>query len=565
MRLFSLKISSIWLSSTLISGLNWFEFSLVFDKKSVLFSRLVLLIRCSIFSFMNYYIDSDGAQNYFFYTVFLFVVSIMFLIYGGSLLSLILGWDGLGVVSYLLVVYYLRSSSSNRGAITFLSNRVGDVFFISCLVFTRSSFSLEVWNNWEFYLVGFLLLMCFITKRAQFPYSSWLPAAMAAPTPVSALVHSSTLVTAGVFLTIRFNLSLGHFLREILFIIGLLTSVYAGVMALRETDLKKVIALSTLRQLGFIFISLGLGLIWLAFFHIITHAIFKASLFFASGILIHNIGSAQDFRTSVGFLGSSPLLRFFGAMTTFRLIGFPFSVGFYRKDLILDLFSGKSFNLILQPLTRCVVFLTMVYIFRFCYLLFWAPNKPQSLIIGEENQSPNVVRINLFLGVLFLGGAFILLNFNNESLVIPSPGWKFSFLLLIFILPSLLLRIILTTNKMDLKRIFFSKIIYLNYFRSQVSQKSTQFVSWIFVNLVDKGWLEYVGAQGIYKSIIYVAKSANWILFWRIWSVFIPIFITSFLIYCLDSLSEKRDFEEVNKGFPSRYYQELNSFFTMKL
>lgn len=120
------------------------DFSLLVDKKSLIFSSLVLLISAAMFSFINYYIDRDGAQNYFFYTVLLFVASILCLIFGGSLLRLILGWDGLGVVSYLLVIHYLSSSSRNRGAITFLSNRIGDVFFICCLVLTSSHFQLEV-------------------------------------------------------------------------------------------------------------------------------------------------------------------------------------------------------------------------------------------------------------------------------------------------------------------------------------------------------------------------------------------------------------------------------------
>lgn len=228
---------------------------------------------------------------------------------------------------------------------------------------------------WDFYLVswvGLTITVAAITKRAQIPFSSWLPAAMAAPTPVSALVHSSTLVTAGVFLIIRFF----PFLREIsgfksgLLFVSVLTLLIAGIGANYENDLKKIIALSTLRQLGVIIIRLGLGMPYLALFHLYTHALFKALLFLCAGMFIHNRSNTQDIR-HIGLLFSqAPLTTTCMNIANLSLCGAPFLSGFYSKDLILELSLSDPTRFLMVLLIFLATGMTAAYSFRlsFCSL-----------------------------------------------------------------------------------------------------------------------------------------------------------------------------------------------------
>jgi NADH-ubiquinone oxidoreductase chain 5 len=206
-------------------------------------------------------------------------------------------------------------------------------------------------------------LLTFATKRAQIPFSSWLPAAIAAPTPVSSLVHSSTLVTAGIFLIIRFHLCLGpRYL--ILYIISLLTLLIAGLVANLEWDIKKIIAFSTLSQLGFMVFSISLGLIFFCFFHLLCHALFKASLFISSGIIIHNSDRGQEFRRISKFSSLTFVVRARVLVRLMCLCGFPFLSGFFSKDYILD---SSRISLILFSCFLFAVFLTTCYSLRFCF------------------------------------------------------------------------------------------------------------------------------------------------------------------------------------------------------
>lgn len=238
------------------------------------------------------------------------------------------------MTSFLLVIYYKNRKSLGRGVITALTNRVGDCFLLVLLAIQFAQLLTS-------YAFSVFLLLIRITKRAQLPFSSWLPAAMAAPTPVSALVHSSTLVTAGIYLLIRFN-SIG---TEWLLLVGTLTMTMAGLSACAEIDLKKIVALSTLSQLGVIVVALSVKLKGLCFYHLTTHAMFKAMLFMRVGIGIHTIYGTQDFRSYTSFRSVSVLPSLSLAVANLSLAGFPYMAGYYRKDAILESFynSGHSF------------------------------------------------------------------------------------------------------------------------------------------------------------------------------------------------------------------------------
>ena len=440
------------------------------------------------------------------------------------MVSLILGWDGLGVVSYLLVIFYFRFSSRNSGAITFLRNRVGDVFFIFSIALLILAPDMSVLGKFPIFLISFAIFICFITKSAQFPYSVWLPAAMAAPTPVSSLVHSSTLVTAGVFLFVRFNGILRDEMFNLLFLLGILTCLYAGLMALTEMDLKKVIALSTLRQLGFMMMSLGLGLIWLGFYHLLTHAIFKARLFFTRGVFIHNLKRGQDYRLSLGFGNKSPGLSSVGAVCTLCLVGFPFSVGFYTKDLILDIFINKLLGKILTLSYITCIFITLLYMARFCYLLFWSEQKPQRYSYNNENYLPNLGAVLLFSLVLIWGGATVIINFNGETRVLVSQGWKLAFILILvtfLVIPHVLSQ----ANKLVRNNKYFGSIIKLPYFSRQLLQGASKPWGDYMYNLGDKGLLEYWGAQGTHKFLTTVNLKLYVLMRFTCWLMFISFVI----------------------------------------
>jgi len=225
--------------------------------------------------------------------------------------------------------------------ITVLTNRVGDVGILLSLVFIVNfgsfSFNEFLLSGEIMWFVGGLIILGAVTKSAQMPFSAWLPAAIAAPTPVSALVHSSTLVTAGVYLIIRLNVFfINGGLSKALFFISVLTIFISGLGANLETDLKKIIALSTLSQLGVIIIILSVGYYSLAFFHLVTHAIFKAILFLCAGTIIHGVGGSQDIRRMGLVFGLSPLVSGLLILARLSLSGFPFLSGFYSKDLILE-------------------------------------------------------------------------------------------------------------------------------------------------------------------------------------------------------------------------------------
>ena len=313
------------------------NFSVASDNWSTLFFSLLSLISSVVFIWSYYYMDSEENYVRFIIIVSLFVRSMVALIFFSRVFGAMIGWDGLGVTSFLLVIYYKNRKSLGSGIITALTNRLGDCFLL--IILGICLYSSQVPEGHYIFLL--FILLTSMTKRAQIPFSSWLPSAIAAPTPVSALVHSSTLVTAGIYLLIRFN----PFRFEWLLPIGSATMLIAGFCACAEIDIKKIVALSTLSQLGVIIVSLSLFQKGFCFFHLITHAIFKALLFICVGVGIHTLYGSQDFRRFSGVRSSLLWPRGLLSVSNLSLLGFPFISGFYRKDLILESFYSINISL----------------------------------------------------------------------------------------------------------------------------------------------------------------------------------------------------------------------------
>ena len=444
----------------------------IIDSMSLYFIRLVRLVSGSVMIFRSSYIMSEKFFSRFIFLVFMFIISIFLLILSPNIISLLLGWDGLGVTSYLLVIFYQRNKSYNAGILTALTNRLGDVGLlvsISLIIYLGSwtYLYINIYNRTYSQILVYLIIISACTKSAQIPFSAWLPAAMAAPTPVSALVHSSTLVTAGVYLLIRINLiiieiNISKFLR----ILGMLTIIIAGITAIVEIDIKKVIALSTLRQLGIIIIILGMGNPVLSFFHLISHAFFKAILFICAGLTIHRIKDYQDIR-KIGFnyininLSVSIII-----IANIRLCGLPFLRGFYSKDIIIEIVIIKGKRFFLFFLLIIGTRLTVIYSCRLNFLISLNFIKIESFYNIRENSNLIIVGIMFLLPLSIIGGLIISWNIIRVNKIIFLPFWIKSFVL-ILIAGSVYFYIYIYNNIQLLNKYiyiwFFSNIWFMPY------------------------------------------------------------------------------------------------------
>lgn len=414
-----------------VGGLE-LEIAWVLDPIRLLFFASVSWIAAAVISFAKSYISGERFYLRFTLLVLRFVASIFILIFRPNLVSILLGWDGLGVTSYLLVIYYQRRRSYNAGLLTALTNRLGDVGILLSIALLASA------GSWNFGLTGLevttlaaqaivvVLTLAAITKRAQIPFAAWLPAAIAAPTPVSALVHSSTLVTAGVYLLIRFNkiLACRPYLVFLLFS-GAITILIAGLRAMFEMDIKKMVALSTLSQLGLIMRSLGIGAPQIAFFHLLSHAYFKALLFICAGNLIHCRNDFQDLRQMGASYRTLPLTTSFINLSNLRLCGFPFIAGFYSKDIFLEIRLIGRYSLIAVFLFFGATLLTAAYSVRFTYLTSVRPSRGLALLWASDEDRV-IIRGNFLLFPLAVGGGRALswALFPTPGLILLPLTWK---------------------------------------------------------------------------------------------------------------------------------------------
>nr|UUC08052.1 NADH dehydrogenase subunit 5 [Parantropora penelope] len=406
-------------------GSLYFSVPLLIDKVSMIFSMTVLLIFISVMFFSVSYMSGDINLKYFIYLVSMFVLSMNLLVFFPHMAVLLLGWDGLGLTSYLLVIYYLNDKSLGAGMITAMTNRIGDALLILVVSwgFLCGHWSFMLSDFKVCFFILFSIFLACMTKSAQIPFSAWLPAAMAAPTPVSALVHSSTLVTAGIYLFIRFYFMFSsfYFFHFLAFFVGVITCLMASLSASFENDLKKVIALSTLSQLGVMMICLGLGQPMVVFFHLITHALFKALLFICAGNIIHSSQDNQDIRLMGGISFSMPVTSVVMNTANLSLCGFPFLAGFYSKDMVVENFFLSGFPFFISLLMMLSVCLTSFYTMRLSFFTLWSPFKGSScLVVGDKSKFIVVSYILLFSGAV-CGGCccnFIVMP-SVELLVLP--------------------------------------------------------------------------------------------------------------------------------------------------
>lgn len=327
-----------------------------FDVYSLMFRVIVRFVSICVFLYSLFYMGGEHKGFYFLLVFFLFAIRIILFVCRHNVFFIMLGWDGLGVTSYLLVSYYSRDSSVICGNITILVNRLGDSGVIIRL---RILFPLT--SYFRVKVVPLLIIISVTVKRAQLPFSIWLPAAMAAPTPVSSLVHSSTLVTGGVFVIFRLYHCLSDIVKIYLLILGLITTFLSSLRALGEINLKKIIALSTIRHMGLIVMLIGCGNPIMSFFHLLIHAFFKCTLFIFSGLYLHRYIGNLDIRLLERGSTNSGLLYSYGCLGNFRLICFPFRSGFLSKDISLESMYRNSFLFLIYTLSLITILITLAY------------------------------------------------------------------------------------------------------------------------------------------------------------------------------------------------------------
>nr|WCS91928.1 NADH dehydrogenase subunit 5 [Dyscolus oopteroides] len=490
--------------------------SVLFDWMSLMFMSFVLFISSMVIFYSDQYMEGDLNINRFIMLVLMFVFSMMLLIISPNLISILLGWDGLGLVSYCLVIYYQNVKSYNAGMLTALMNRIGDVMLLIAISWMLNYGS---WN-YIFYMdymkndlymqiIGLLVMVAAMTKSAQIPFSSWLPAAMAAPTPVSALVHSSTLVTAGIYLLIRFNVILNENLSLFLLLIATLTMFMAGLGANFEFDLKKIIALSTLSQLGLMMSILAMGNYKLAFFHLLTHALFKALLFMCAGAIIHNLKDMQDIRFMGNLMVQMPLTCICMNVSNLALCGMPFLAGFYSKDLILEIVCMDFVNMFIFFLFFISTGLTVCYSFRLCYYSITGDFNFYSFhSLNDEGWIMLKSMLIMLISVIFMGSMLSWFIFPTPIMICLPFELKTLALTVSVIgawLGYELSKFSISWLSNSLKFYQYSYFFGFMWFMPNISTFSMNYMplvmSYNLYKSFDQGWNEYFGGQGMYENM----------------------------------------------------------------
>ncbi len=435
-----------WISSGGFKA-NW---SINIDPLSSVMIVIVTFVSALVHIYSIGYMSHDPHKPRFMSYLSLFTFSMLALVVSDNFLQLFFGWEGVGLCSYLLIGFWYKKETANNAAIkAFIVNRIGDFglaiaiflifFFLGTINFDEAFQSTSqiaekkiIFLGFEINLITLICIFLFVGamgKSAQFFLHTWLPDAMEGPTPVSALIHAATMVTAGVFLVVRCSpmFEYSEIALSVVTIVGMFTAIFAASVALVQNDIKKIVAYSTCSQLGYMFFAAGVGAYHVAMFHLFTHAFFKALLFLGAGSVIHAFNDEQDIRNMGGVRKKLPYTYVFMLLGTLALTGFPFLSGFYSKDAIIEFAYLKNTSIGNYAATIGIItaFLTSIYSWRLFFKTFHGPFNNKKISINETHESPLVMLIPLFLlsiGAIFSGYFFKSTFIGNQS----SDFWQTS-------------------------------------------------------------------------------------------------------------------------------------------
>lgn len=415
------KSHEVFLFDWISAGSLHIPLSFLVDPLSAIMLLIVTGVGFLIHIYSIGYMHDDEGFGKFFSYLNLFIFFMLLLVLGSNYIVMFIGWEGVGLCSYLLIgFWYTNSSYASAAKKAFVMNRIGDLGFLLGVFFIFTTFgSLEfskifpqaatmLPGDGTIALIALLLFIGACGKSAQLPLFTWLPDAMAGPTPVSALIHAATMVTAGIYMIARSNLifDLAPVIQHVIAIVGLATAIVAAIIALTQTDIKKVLAYSTVSQLGYMFLGLGVGAYNGAFFHVITHAFFKALLFLCAGSVIHALHHEQDMRHMGGLRKKLPVTFLTMLIGTIAIAGLPPFSGFFSKDEILA--HVYMHDKIMWGIAVFGAFLTAFYMFRMLFLTFYGKYRGTHHAEEKIHESPKTMTLPLIvLAVLSAIGGII--------------------------------------------------------------------------------------------------------------------------------------------------------------
>lgn len=404
-------------------------FGLRIDSLSAVMLFVVTFVSWMIHIYSNGYMKGDPGYSRYFTYLNLFVFSMLLLILGNNYLLMFVGWEGVGLCSYLLIgFWYDKKTASDAGEKAFVVNRIGDAGFIIGVLFILFNFhSVTYADVFPFVhqiltpematIIGLALFLGAMGKSAQFPLYIWLTDAMEGPTPVSSLIHAATMVTAGVYMVARSNAiyDMSPVAMEVVASVGAFTAFYAATMALVHKDIKRILAYSTLSQLGYMFIGVGVGVYWAGIFHLMTHAFFKGLLFLGAGAVMHSMRGLLSIDLMGGLRKKMPQTGVLMVIASLAIAGIPPFAGFFSKDAILAgaLEMGHPIIWIVGEVTA---FMTAFYMFRFVFSVFYGEEKVPNLYHElHTHEAPKVMTIPMWvLGVLSIIGGWVGLHISGE-------------------------------------------------------------------------------------------------------------------------------------------------------
>jgi NADH-quinone oxidoreductase subunit L len=477
-------------------------FEITIDALSTLMILIINGVGMLIHIYSIGYMKDDEGANKFFSYLNLFVFFMLILVLSSNYLMLFIGWEGVGLCSYLLIGFWFQDHANNNAAKkAFIINRIGDVGFLVGLFFLFSTFNTlnikDILQQASLITSGtpvlFLITICLFIgatgKSAQLPLFTWLPDAMAGPTPVSALIHAATMVTAGIYLIARSSILfiLSPITLNIILIIGTTTALIAGLIAIYQSDIKKILAYSTVSQLGFLFMAIGFGSFDGAMFHMFTHAFFKALLFLGAGSVIHALDNEQNINNMGGLSKKIPFTFAVFLIGTIAISGIPPFAGFFSKELIL----GEAYHhsLFMGLITTLVSLLTTLYMFRLLFVVFIREASESVKQNYHIHESPNTMLIPMYV----LAVLSIIAGFLNVPKLFSSNQYFETYLHPVFAEAFQLKHHLIENHEsitfewiiMIVPLLIIGSLIYFSYFRFvKLKQDTTQYrgINKIFAN-----------------------------------------------------------------------------------